>query len=166
MQLTQDRLRQVLNYNADTGVFTWRIQLNHRGPVGAVAGLDPAKYRVEIGIDGRRYFAHRLAWLYVHGEWPPGEIDHINRNDRDNRIANLRLADRSLNNFNRGATNPEVHVGVSWFKQTKRWRARIKVDKKEIALGYFLDMAGAVAARKAAEKKYYGNFPRHDDIRG
>lgn len=162
MELTQQTLKELLHYDPETGVFTWRKRVNARAAAGDVAGLKRDCYRVEISIGGRRYFAHRLAWLYVYGEWPPTEIDHINRNDRDNRISNLRLANRSLNNFNRGAVREGLAPGVSWFKPTARWRARIKVGRKEIALGYFHIYDDAVAARKAAEERYYAGFPRHD----
>lgn len=157
--ITQDRLKEVLQYNAETGEFIWKVQLNARGTVGSQAGTKSKRYRKRIRVDGVQYFAYKLAWLYVHGQWPT-EIDHINRDDTDDRIANLRVASRSENNFNRRDPVPGKQAGITWFAQTKRWRARIKVNRKEIALGYFVDIADAIAAREAAELKYFPGFAR------
>ena len=98
--LTAERLREVLDYGPDTGVFTWKIRTNSRVKVGDVAGaLRPDGY-IQISIDGRLHRAHRLAWLYVTGESPPDQIDHINGVRDDNRIANLRLATSAENKQN------------------------------------------------------------------
>ena len=93
--LTQDGLRQLLNYDPDMGAFTWR---QGRGPVraGGVAGCLTRKGYRRIQIDGQNYMAHRLAWLYMYGSWPPEQIDHINEIKSDNRLDNLRLANQTL----------------------------------------------------------------------
>jgi hypothetical protein len=87
--LTAERLREQLRYDAETGVFTRRVESGH-ACVGDVAGSVHSTGYVRIGIDGWKYTAHHLAWLYVHGVWPSDQIEHINRKRSDNRIANLR----------------------------------------------------------------------------
>jgi hypothetical protein len=99
MELTQRELKRHLHYNPATGVFTRRIALSYPSKVGEVAGtLLPIGY-VSIRINGRRYYAHRLAWLYVYGEFPI-EVDHRNENRRDNRISNLLSVSRSQHKIN------------------------------------------------------------------
>jgi hypothetical protein len=88
-KLTAERLRERLHYDAETGVFTRRVGSGH-AHAGDMAGSVHSTGYVRIGIDGGKYTAHCLAWLYVHGVWPSDQIDHINRNRSDNRIANLR----------------------------------------------------------------------------
>jgi HNH endonuclease len=89
--LTANRLRKLLNYDPATGVFRWRVGRQHRVNVGDVAGciVRPKGHRM-IGVDGKRYLANRLAWLYMTGKWPKLEINYLNRNASDTRWANLR----------------------------------------------------------------------------
>jgi hypothetical protein len=137
--LTQERLKELLNYDPATGIFTWRIAIRGNVKVGQKAGnLHPKGY-VIISVDRRLAKAHRLAWLYVHGEMPPDELDHINRIPNDNRIANLRLADRYTNTQNTGMqkNNTSGYRGVSWHKGQRKWRARISIRGKMNELGYF-----------------------------
>lgn len=101
--MTQEELHQLLEYNPETGEFFWKSCVSKRIKVGQKAGSICKIHGYElIGIKNKQYRAHRLAWLYVYGKWPNPEIDHINRVKTDNRIANLREADRSMNNLNRG----------------------------------------------------------------
>jgi len=98
-----DRVRECLNYDPDTGVFTWiKIEAKNRRPLGSVAGSLDSYGHLSIKIDGRRYLAHRLAWLYMTGEWPEDMIDHRNRIKTDNRWENLRLCDNGQNKMNCG----------------------------------------------------------------
>ena len=99
----------------------------------------------------RQYKAHRLAWFYVHGEWPDGEIDHINWVKNDNRICNLRVVTHSENMQN----TRRQDKGVT-FKRGY-WRARISLNKHQIFLGHFKNKEDAIAARKAAELKYHSH---------
>ncbi len=147
--LNQAKLKARFDYNPDTGAFTRRMANNRTKPAGA---LNHHGY-VAFYIGNRRYLAHVLAWLYVHGEMPVLEIDHINRDKADNRIANLREATLKENLQNRGknTNNTSGHLGVGWNKAYERWYARIMVDRKSYHLGHFEHLADAVAARKAAE---------------
>lgn len=149
--LTGERLRTLLSYDAETGVFTWRIT-RRNCKQGAVAGTIDAKGYRRISVDYKVYLAHRLAWFYQTGNWPFGELDHINRQRDDNRITNLREADRTINtqNTNLRKDNQTGYRGVGWHKASNKWRARIQVNGKMLELGYFTDIDAAVAAYKAA----------------
>lgn len=161
-----ETVRNFFYYNPETGDFTWRISSSSCRPVGSIAGtVDREGYRI-IGVDKRLYRAHRLAWLYVHGEWPLGEIDHINRIKSDNRIENLRVVSGTENQKNARLRkdNKSGFTGVRFHKTRKRWEAYITVDQKMLDLGHFgSDFEGkmmAIAARKNAEEKY-GFHPNH-----
>jgi hypothetical protein len=110
-----------------------------------------------IKIAGKPHKAHRLAWLYVHGEWPPEDVDHINRARDDNRIVNLRLASRSENiqNSSLRLDNSSGHKGVCWVECRQKWIAQIKHQSRCKHLGYFDDINDAVAARKSAEAEMH-----------
>lgn len=157
--LTQARLRELLSYDPETGIFRWlKAAPRRQRQVGTVAGGLKYGY-VSICIDYRHYPAHRLAWLYVHGRWPNGEVDHINRRRADNRIANLREATRKDNSRNGSLRqNSSGAIGVSWDAQTERWRAHITVDGKMLHLGRFDSIAEAVAARQSAAAEHFGAF--------
>lgn len=161
--LTAERLREVIIYDPETGIFTWRI--SRPGCVaGRVAGtVLPGGWR-QIEIDYTLHRAARLAWLYVTGEWPrPGLlVDHENRRRGDDRWSNLREATCAQNSRNRGSCrrNTSGHVGVHPVRGGARWGAEIGVDGRSIYLGCFADKADAIAARVAAEKLHFGEFRR------
>jgi hypothetical protein len=113
-----------------------------------------------VKIDQRIYPLHRVMWLLVHGTWPPHEIDHINRNPSDNRIANLRLATRADNACNRGRAknNTSGVTGVTWDGQRNKWLARAWHGRRRMVGGYFDSFDEAVAARRAAVAVMHGQF--------
>jgi len=159
--LTQERLKEVVDYNPETGIFTWRCAQGKRTDlIGQTAGFDVNGY-IGIRIDYERYPAHRLAWLYVHGRWPVNEIDHRDRVRSNNRINNLREATHEQNLWNQGgrawSTSKGIR-GVSWDTQTSKWRATITIRKKTKSLGRFEKQDEARAVREAAERLYYGEF--------
>ena len=98
--LTQARVREVLHYDPETGVFTNRVWRGGNSQVGSVAGWTNGSDYVLVSVDGGQYLAHRLAWFYVHGVWPESDIDHRNHITTDNRLVNLRCGSRSQNNCN------------------------------------------------------------------
>ena len=159
--LTQERLKEILHYNPETGVFTNRINRGHV-KAGAIAGGFDWEGYLKIKIDGRQYKSHRLAWLYIYGEMPPEHIDHVNGVCTDNRIANLRLATNAENQRNRGAPkNSTTGVkGVSWCPRDRRYRARINVYGKRKHLGLFDTVEDGAAAYAEAAKRYHGEFAR------
>jgi hypothetical protein len=135
--LTATRLREVLHYDADTGVF---VRLTRKYPTTGTVPKNPRCAYLCIGIDYRVYRAHRLAWLYVHGSWPDGQIDHINGDKLDNRIANLRVATASQNKQNMRKARSDSRsglIGASWHTKSNKWRAAIQIDGKKKHLGYF-----------------------------
>jgi hypothetical protein len=152
--LTAEYLRDLLAYDPDTGIFTRRRDSFNNGAVrwkagSIVGGVSKHFGYVIIGIQDFHYRAHRLAWLYVHGEWPKGLIDHINEVRHDNRLSNLRVADQSGNMHNIRAAQKNSSTGlrgVSWFSRDRRWVAQLAVNGKRLRLGYFLTADAARAA--------------------
>lgn len=160
-KLTAERLREVLHYDPETGVFTWLVSLRSNVRVGDQPWNGGARYP-EIGIDGRVYLAHRLAVLYITGEWPRGDVDHINLEKSDNRWANLRAATRGQNIANRRVRSDSrsgVKGGV-WHRGGKKWMARITVNRKHIYLGLFETIEDAHTAYMIAAKKHFDEFAR------
>ncbi len=137
--LTQERLKELLHYNPETGIFTWKISPRANVKSGNVAGYS-AHGHIQITIDRKAYMSHRLAWLYVHGTWPIGQIDHINCIKTDNRIINLRDVSHSVNMQN--IHNPQKnnscnYRGVYFFKPMNKYASRIRANGKSYFLGYF-----------------------------
>lgn len=162
-KLTAERLREVLCYDSETGVFTHRVTRSSRAVQGRVAGTtEKQRGYVRIRIDQKDYWAHTLAHLYVTGDWPEEDVDHVNGHKGDNRWENIRKASRSQNNANMGIPrhNTSGVKGVAWDRAKGMWRAQIKVSRKQIWLGYFRDIEDAKAAYAAAAHKYFGEFAR------
>jgi len=139
--LTAQRLKEVLHYDADTGQFTsLRAKGRRRHErVGTISKNEHFSY-LRIRVDYKKYQAHRLAWLYVHGEWPNDGIDHINGDKVDNRISNLRAATHAQNKQNLRKARSDSKsglLGASWSLALNKWRACIGVDGKKKHLGYF-----------------------------
>lgn len=155
IDVTQRRLKDILSYDTNTGIFTWLVA---RGGVvvGSQAGNCHHSGYVFISIDSRLHAAHRLAWLYVNGSTPEGQIDHINSVRSDNRIGNLRDVSRleNLKNKQKYSNNTSGVCGVYYTGETNPWRAIITVDGKTISLGLHSQFWDAVCARKSAEYKY------------
>jgi len=149
--LTQARLKELLEYNPETGDFHRVVGRKGAGFAGTKAG-SPTNGYISIMIDGQNYRCHRLAWLYVHGEFPNGNLDHINRNKTDNRIANLRIASKKQNAENTGiqSNNKSGYRGVFWNSRKCKWQAQIKNNGKQFHLGFF---ENALDASHAYEKK-------------
>ena len=154
--LTQAKLCALLHYDPETGRFTWKAKTSIRSVIGAEAGaLQKRGYR-SIGLCGHRYFAHRLAWLYVHGEWPKGEIDHINGLHADNRIANLRDVPPQLNKQNIrkcNRDNKSGFLGVS--ANGKRWAAQLDRNGRKVYIGTFDTPEEAHRAYVAAKRRLH-----------
>lgn len=153
--LTRDELASVLEFDAEKGRFFWK-GVGRCKPKGKEAGSFDAHGYGQINIFGKIWKEHRLVWLWVHGEFPTRQIDHINHDRRDNRPENLRLVDNIENHKNRPMqiSNKSGFVGVWYDKRHNRYQAYISVDKKRINLGIFASFDAAVAARKEANLRY------------
>jgi hypothetical protein len=137
--ITQEELKHHLHYNPDTGIFTRKIAKNSNVKIGGVAGCVRPNGYIQIKINYKLYLAHRLAWLYVYGQFPDHQIDHINRNKSDNRLINLRAVTAQQNQWNHGIpkNNTTGYLGVSYYRLEKKYRARIVVNNKVKWLGSF-----------------------------
>jgi hypothetical protein len=157
--LTLERLKQVLHYDPVSGIFTWIVSLNARGPVGARAGTYHARKYRAIGIDGVKYYEHRLAWFYVTGEWKL--VDHINRVRDDNRFENLRPATKSQNAaHSRLYKNNKSGVkGIT--RNGSGWAANIKYGGQNFYLGTFRTKEEAHEAYMTKAREFHGDFS-HD----
>lgn len=166
-------LRQVLDYNPETGEILWKFRDLHWFGGGrnqeqvsgrwndkfagtaAIRSVDGKGYRYG-NVLGRKLIAHRVAFALMTGGWPAAQIDHINHSKSDNRWVNLRPVTQAENcrNTPRNSSNRSGHSGVWWYTRKKKWQADIRVEGKKINLGRFVDISDAVAARSAALIKY------------
>ena len=152
-KISQERLKVLVTYDEKTGVFTWNTTLGSRARAGGAAGgIDTSTGYHQIRLDKRLYYAHRLAWLYVHGYFPEHEIDHINRDKTDNSISNLREVSRGCNAINAGLrpNNTSGVNGVCWYRGA--WNAEIRYKNRRIYLGRSKDIIEAAALRLCAEQ--------------
>ena len=155
--LTAERLREVLSYDPDTGEFRRKVRTSNRIKAGEISGSEDGSGYKRIRVDGRKYKAHRLAWLYVHGRWPEKQLDHENNIRSDNRIKNLREATNAQNAQNQAArcTNNSGHTGVAWCKKASKWRAYINAESGRVNLGSFGKIEDAIAARRAGKAVFH-----------
>jgi len=166
--LTQERLKEALQYDPDTGVFIWISKpLGIKGNgirLGSVAGSLKEDGYIRIGIDGEYFYANRLAWLYLYGEFPEAEVDHANGVRSDNRKTNLRLANIQQNrrNTKRNSLNTSGYKGVHFSKAAKKWLATIFLNGKNRHLGCFETAEVAAAAYRKAAAFHFGEFARFE----
>ncbi len=155
-KITQEELKRILHYNSETGVFTWKVSNSNNIKIGDIAGCKRKDGYIIIRINNIDYLAHRLAWLYMEGYLPENKVDHIYRVEDDNRWVNLRIVSDQCSVRNRGEfkNNTSGVTGVSWYKGTNKWLAKITINYKIIHLGYFENINDAVLARWNAEVKY------------
>jgi hypothetical protein len=152
-----------LSYDSRTGIFKWKSRAAPHVPKGSKAGsLDKSSGYVRIIISGRKYRAHRLAWLIVYGSFPPEQIDHINGIKHDNRIINLRAVTNAENSRNKSLciSNKSGHTGICYNKKTNKWKAAIGSNYKNVYLGSFENKEDAIEARRIAEINY-NYHPNH-----
>jgi hypothetical protein len=155
MKLTQERVRELFDYRSD-GELIRKVQINSRAMIGDVAGNFAGIGYKQTRVDGKRYKNHRLIWLWHHGYFPENDLDHINRVRDDNRIENLREVNRVCNllNAKQRKSNRSGVTGVSWYKESSKWCAGIKIHSKRIHLGLHDTILEAARARWDAEVKY------------
>jgi len=159
MSITQQQLKQTLNYNPDIGIFTWA---NDRRCVkaGTKAGTITNQGYVRIKILDKVYMEHRLAWLYVYGVMPSEQIDHINHDKADNRIENLREATNQQNQFNKPKSkySKSNYKGISFHKKSNKWLAQININKVNTYLGIFDTEEEAALAYQNKSKEIHKEF--------
>lgn len=136
--LTQEKLKEYLHYNPDTGLFTWLKYKQRPSKIGSIAGTIRSDGYRSICFFEKQYFAHRLAWLYMMGIFPAEDIDHIDNNRLNNKWNNLRACNQSQNNQNykkAKVDNSTQFLGVSYRKESNKYRARIMINGKSISIG-------------------------------
>lgn len=156
--ITADQLRKLLHYNPDTGVFTRLVGTGKGAAVGSEAGtINKAGYRI-ISLKSKAYMAHRLAFLYMLGQWPSKFVDHVDRNKGNNRWVNLREADKTQNAGNVTA-HKDNKLGVKGVtKNGSGYKANIYLDGKQTHLGTFKSKEEAAAAYVVAAQKKFKEF--------
>ena len=159
--ISHERLLASLDYNPETGVFTWKINASSRAKIGWVAGRTlGAGYR-QIKLGDKAYLEHRLAWFYIYGAWPAADIDHKDADKRNNRIANLRPANDAQN----AANKPLLKTNTTGFKGIQarpngRWRASMEAGGKWFSLGTYGSKEEASAAYLGALQSIHGDYVR------
>ena len=157
-ELTQARLKELLHYDPETGVFTWVAgSCNRWSTPGRIAGTPDGKGYLMVMVDRQRYKAHRLAFLYMTGAMPEAQVDHISGAVADNRWENLRSATQSQNMQNRKAqiNNTSGHPGVNWSTSACKFVARISVNGVRQFLGCFDDAEQAGKAYLTAKARLH-----------
>jgi hypothetical protein len=159
-------LRELISYNADTGILTWNERVEKHFPNRRAWKIWNTRYAgkpafcrirgyLRIRVTGQALFAHRVAWAIYHGRWPIDQLDHINGITDDNRIQNLREVNNAENSRNskKPAHNKSGRIGVNYLKKNKKWRAEIGYEGSNFHLGSFDTFEAACAAREWAEKQ-------------
>lgn len=155
MKLTAKRLHELLHYDPKTGIFTWLVDLGKMHLKGKQAGQNSDRY-IRIRIDYRMYLAHRLAWLYMTGKWPKGEIDHRDGIKTNNCFDNIRDVTRSINGQNTQRARKDNKLGILGVsKRGNKFSAQIKYDNKNRCIGLFDTPEKAQDAYLAAKRKHH-----------
>lgn len=155
--VTAERVRELLGYNPDTGHFTWLKNVKGGKRAGDRAGSLAQHGYITIRLDGKLYYGHRLAWLVVHGIWPELEIDHANGDRGDNRLCNLRAANRRQQAGNmRTRKGISGRRGVCRDKHGKKWVAHISLNDKLTHIGTFETIEDAADAYATVAREYFG----------
>jgi len=160
-ELTQERLKELLSYDPETGVFRWK-RAHRKIKVGDIAGsIHVTGYR-QIKVDGQLHKAHRLAWLYIYGQLPKNQLDHKHGWREDCRLVELREATplENARNCSIRSDNTSGYKGVNWSKANQAWCARISLKRKRISMGHFSTAIEASRVYEEAAKKYFGEFRR------
>lgn len=160
----QNLTKEILNFLFDyrDGELYWKFSLSSKSPKGTIAGtIKHDDYR-RIGLNKKPYLAHRLIFMMHHG-YLPEIVDHIDGNRLNNRIENLREATFSQNQHNKktGKNNTSGYKNVTWNARKRKWLVNIRVNKKDIHIGYFVDIELADLVSQEARDKYHKEFARH-----
>lgn len=161
---TQERLKEVVEYNQETGEFVWRVSTGPRIKAGDPAGAYKGHGYGRIQIDGVRYNAHRLAWLYVYGYYPSALIDHINMDISDNRISNLREASHSdnLKNKKSRASTATGVKGITLSSSSGKYVVRIRSENRSYYFGSFSSLEEAKKVLYLNRDRIHGEFSNNE----
>jgi hypothetical protein len=157
--ITQKELWGLFSYDGEEGVLRYRETRGPKAMKGRAAGGRELGY-IRIVVAGKAYMAHRLIWLWIYGEWPTHQLDHIDRDRSNNRIENLREATPAQNRANcpTPCTNKSGYIGVSWKAGHKKWVAQCRVGNTKRHLGYFNTAEAASEAYQAFASQLRGAF--------
>lgn len=160
MTVAPSRLRQLIDYDEDTGLLVAKVETHGRWKAGRAMGTRMTNGYISVTVDSCRFLAHRVAWAIKHGSWPTDQIDHINGDRSDNRLSNLRSATNQQNSSNKTkhARNKSGHIGVHWREDAKKWRASIMIRGKRKYLGYFDTKDEAAKAYREWSQSGNSNF--------
>lgn len=168
--LTQKQLKEILDYNSETGEFTWKIDMGIKIKAGDIAGSKHSVRYWQICYKNKRYFAHRLAWIYMYGTIPEGLVinhrEFANGTQHCNRISNLEVCTRQQNNAykKKCKKNTSGYKGVSWSKELQKWRAYTSYYGKYIHIGYFDSKLKAAEAYNKKAQELFRGFALINDI--
>ena len=162
--LTAERIRELFDYDKESGVLTRSITTGSKSQAGDVVGWENSRGYLNVSIDRKKYKLHRVIWVHVYGYWPDATIDHINMVKTDNRLENLRLATKQENSWNIGKhkRNASGYKGVQLRKDANRWQATIGVGRKNKYLGLFATPELAYQAYCKAALEMRGEFARFE----
>lgn len=160
---SREYIASLVEYDAETGVVRWKVAKSKNIRVGAAAGSIQNHGYVSLSIDGRRFYAHRIAWLLTYGEWPCRFIDHINGAGTDNRLSNLRLASNGENQMNakKRRDNTSGVRGVYWDKSNTAWMVSIEANGKKVNAGRFKQKEEATRIANELRERLHGDFANH-----
>lgn len=172
--MTYEYARECFAYDPDAGILTWKVRprdhfnsdrswkTTNTSRAGTVAGHARKDGYVNLFMGGKSIKAHRLAWLLTYGEWPPGDLDHIDGDPGNNKLANLRSATLSQNACNRSRyrNNTSGYKGVSFVPSICKWRARVQIGGIRRCVGEFGTLTEAANACVAARAELHGEYAR------
>jgi hypothetical protein len=161
-EITQAALKEKIHYDPETGIFRWLVNRTNGVKAGDLAATSRQNGYAVMCFANKTYKAHRLAWLYMTGEFPPEYIDHINCEKSDNRWSNLRMASNSENQRNRTGTGSNCGAkNVTFLPKRNKFQVSLKVAGKEKFIGYYDDFELADLVAHEAREKFHGTFARH-----
>lgn len=155
--ITKEKLQEILHYNPETGIFIWLQKHHTNSVIGEMAGCKNNHGYIYIWLEGKSYLAHRLAWLYMTGNWPLMQIDHINRIRHDNWFKNLRDVPPIVNSQNsfKPRMNKSTGIpGVYFNKKANRYSAQARINGRQINVGSFATLEEAISAREKVLNQY------------
>jgi len=154
--VTQELLRKLFDYNPETGELSRLVTRGSRGPKGAVVGCLNVHGYLVTRLNGKLYQNQRLIWMWVHGHWPLGVMDHINHVTTDNRLANLRDVPQAINAQNRAGPQKDNQCGyLGVIRRGNSFRARVKLNRKMIYVGTYATPEEAHAAYVAKKREVH-----------